>query len=161
MPASNVSFSNTPLTREAMEAFWLPMTPNRRFKSAPRLFVGAEGMHYVTHDGRRILDAMAGLWCVNAGHGQKRIVEAIQTQAAKLDFVSSFQMSHPAAFELAGRIAEIAPKGLDHVFYTNSGSETVDTALKIARGYHPARGEARRIRYISRAKSYRSEDQTS
>jgi beta-alanine--pyruvate transaminase len=154
MPASNVSFSNTPLTREAMEPFWLPMTPNRQFKSSPRLFVGAEGMHYVTHDGRRILDAMAGLWCVNAGHGQKRIVEAIQTQAAKLDFVSSFQMSHPAAFELAGRIAEIAPKGLDHVFFTNSGSESVDTALKIARGYHRARGEASRIRFISRAKAY-------
>jgi beta-alanine--pyruvate transaminase len=154
MLASDAAFSNTPLTREAMEPFWLPMTPNRQFKSAPRLFVAAEGMHYVTHDGRRILDAMAGLWCVNAGHGQKRIVEAIQTQAAKLDFVSSFQMSHPAAFELAGRIAEIAPKGPDHVFFTNSGSESVDTALKVARGYHRARGEASRVRFISRAKAY-------
>jgi beta-alanine--pyruvate transaminase len=137
-----------------MEAFWLPMTPNRAFKAKPRLFVAAEGMHYVEPDGRRILDGMAGLWCVNAGHGQKRIVEAIQTQAAKLDFVSSFQMSHPAAFELAKRIAEIAPEGLDHVFFTNSGSESVDTALKIARGYHRARGEASRIRFISRARAY-------
>jgi len=154
MPASNAASSNTPLTREAMEPFWLPMTPNRLFKSKPRLFVAAEGMHYTTQDGRRILDGMAGLWCVNAGHGQKRIVEAIQTQAAKLDFVSSFQMSHPAAFELAGRIVEIAPEGLDHVFFTNSGSEAVDTALKIARGYHRARGEASRIRFISRAKAY-------
>jgi beta-alanine--pyruvate transaminase len=152
MPASQSS--NTPLTREAMEAFWLPMTPNRAFKAKPRLFVAAEGMHYVEPDGRRILDGMAGLWCVNAGHGQKRIVEAIQTQAAKLDFVSSFQMSHPAAFELAKRIAEIAPEGLDHVFFTNSGSESVDTALKIVRGYHRARGEASRIRFISRARAY-------
>jgi beta-alanine--pyruvate transaminase len=152
MPASQST--NTPLTPEAMEAFWLPMTPNRAFKAKPRLFVAAEGMHYVEPDGRRILDGMAGLWCVNAGHGQKRIVEAIQTQAAKLDFVSSFQMSHPAAFELAKRIAEIAPEGLDHVFFTNSGSESVDTALKIARGYHRARGEASRIRFISRARAY-------
>jgi beta-alanine--pyruvate transaminase len=154
MPAPNAASSNTPLTREAMEPFWLPMTPNRQFKSKPRLFVAAEGMHYTTQDGRRILDGMAGLWCVNAGHGQKRIVEAIQTQAAKLDFVSSFQMSHPAAFELAGRVVEIAPEGLDHVFFTNSGSEAVDTALKIARAYHRARGEASRIRFISRAKAY-------
>jgi beta-alanine--pyruvate transaminase len=154
MHSPHAATSNTPLTREAMEPFWMPMTPNRQFKSSPRLFTGAEGMHYITQDGRRILDGMAGLWCVNAGHGQKRIVEAIQTQAAKLDFVSSFQMSHPAAFELAGRITEITPEGLDHVFFTNSGSESVDTALKIARGYHRARGEASRIRFISRAKAY-------
>jgi hypothetical protein len=118
MHAPNAASSNTPLTREAMEPFWLPMTPNRQFKSKSRFFVGAEGMHYITQDGRRILDGMAGLWCVNAGHGQKRIVEAIQTQAAKLDFVSSLPMSHPASFELAGRIVEIAPAGLDHVFFT-------------------------------------------
>ncbi|KJC59042.1 omega amino acid--pyruvate aminotransferase [Bradyrhizobium sp. LTSPM299] len=154
MHTPHAATSNTPLTREALEPFWMPMTPNRQFKSSPRLFTGAEGMHYTTQDGRRILDGMAGLWCVNAGHGQKRIVEAIQTQAAKLDFVSSFQMSHPAAFELAGRITEITPEGLDHVFFTNSGSESVDTALKIARGYHRARGEASRIRFISRMKAY-------
>ncbi|KJC51179.1 omega amino acid--pyruvate aminotransferase [Bradyrhizobium sp. LTSP885] len=154
MHTPHAATSNTPLNREALEPFWMPMTPNRQFKSSPRLFTGAEGMHYTTQDGRRILDGMAGLWCVNAGHGQKRIVEAIQTQAAKLDFVSSFQMSHPAAFELAGRITEITPEGLDHVFFTNSGSESVDTALKIARGYHRARGEASRIRFISRMKAY-------
>ena len=154
MPMSAFASSNSPLTREVMEPFWLPMTPNRQFKSKPRIFVAAEGMHYVTDDNRRILDGMAGLWCVNAGHGQRRIVDAIQAQAAKLDFVSSFQMSHPAAFELARRITEIAPAGLDHVFFTNSGSESVDTALKIARGYHRARGEASRIRFISRARAY-------
>jgi beta-alanine--pyruvate transaminase len=143
-----------PLDRKAMESFWLPFTPNRQFKNDPRLFVAAEGMHYVTSDGRRILDAMAGLWCVNAGHGQRAIVDAIKAQAERLDFVSSFQMSHPAAFELAGRIGEIAPAGLDHVFFTNSGSEAVDTALKIARAYHRARGEGSRIRFIGRAKAY-------
>jgi len=143
-----------PLDREALESFWLPFTPNRQFKADPRLFVAAEGMHYVTSDGRRVLDAMAGLWCVNAGHGQRAIVDAIKAQAERLDFVSSFQMSHPAAFELAGRIAEIAPTGLDHVFFTNSGSEAVDTALKIARAYHRARGEGSRIRFIGRAKAY-------
>ena len=137
-----------------MESFWLPFTANRQFKANPRLFVAAEGMEYVTADGRRILDAMAGLWCVNAGHGQRKIVEAIKAQAEKLDFVSSFQMSHPAAFELAARIAEITPPGLDHVFFTNSGSESVDTALKIARAYHRARGEGSRIRFIGRAKAY-------
>ncbi|WP_063824024.1 aminotransferase class III-fold pyridoxal phosphate-dependent enzyme [Bradyrhizobium sp. STM 3809] len=137
-----------------MNSFWMPFTPNRQFKTNPRLFVAAEGMHYVKPDGSRVLDAMAGLWCVNAGHGQKRIVEAIQAQAATLDFVSSFQMSHPAAFELASRIAAIAPEGLDHVFFTNSGSESVDTALKIARAYHRARGQGERIRFISRARAY-------
>jgi beta-alanine--pyruvate transaminase len=142
------------LDREALESFWLPFTPNRQFKENPRLFVAAEGMHYVTSDGRRVLDAMAGLWCVNAGHGQRAIVDAIKAQAERLDFVSSFQMSHPTAFELAGRIAGIAPAGLDHVFFTNSGSEAVDTALKIARAYHRARGENSRIRFIGRAKAY-------
>jgi len=144
----------SPLSREAMEAFWLPFTPNRQFKTKPKLFVAAEGMHYVTPDGTRILDGMAGLWCVNAGHGQQHIVEAIQAQAAKLDFVSSFQMSHPLAFEVATRIAALAPDGLNHVFFTNSGSESVDTALKIARAYHRARGQGGRIRFISRAKAY-------
>jgi beta-alanine--pyruvate transaminase len=143
-----------PLSREAMEAFWLPFTPNRQFKTKPKLFVAAEGMHYVRPDGTRILDGMAGLWCVNAGHGQRHIVEAIQAQAAKLDFVSSFQMSHPLAFEVATRIAALAPDGLDHVFFTNSGSESVDTALKIARAYHRVRGQGSRIRFISRAKAY-------
>jgi 4-aminobutyrate aminotransferase-like enzyme len=131
-----------PLDREALESFWLPFTPNRQFKADPRLFVAAEGMHYVTSDG----GAFSTPWRVvvrQRRHGQRAIVDAIKAQAERLDFVSSFQMSHPAAFELAGRIAEIAPPGLDHVFFTNSGSEAVDTALKIARAYHRARGEGR------------------
>jgi beta-alanine--pyruvate transaminase len=137
-----------------MEPFWLPFTANRAFKQAPRLFDGAEGVHYITPDGRRILDSIAGLWCVNAGHGQRPIVEAIKAQAERMDFVSSFSMSHPAAFELAARLTDIAPEGMDHVFFTNSGSESVDTALKIARGYHRARGHAERVKLIGRAKAY-------
>src|SRR5918997_1254907 len=131
-----------PLANDVGEALWLPFTPMRQFRSQPMMFVGAEGMHYIAADGRRILDAMAGLWCVNAGHAQPRIVEAIREAAGRLDFVSSFKMSHPGAFDLARRLADVAPDGLDHVFFTNSGSEAVDTALKIARGYHRARGDA-------------------
>jgi beta-alanine--pyruvate transaminase len=126
----------------------------RQFQSNPMMFVGAEGMHYTTADGRRVLDAMAGLWCVNAGHAQPRIVEAIREAAGRLDFVSSFKMSHPGAFELATRLTDIAPEGFDHVFFTNSGSEAVDSALKIARGYHRARGDAGRTKFIGRAKGY-------
>jgi beta-alanine--pyruvate transaminase len=154
MTATHSTAVDPAFSDATLQSFWMPFTPNRQFKANPRLFVAAEGMHYVKPDGGRVLDAMAGLWCVNAGHGQKRIVEAIQAQAATLDFVSSFQMSHPAAFELAARIAAIAPEGLDHVFFTNSGSESVDTALKIARAYHRARGQGERIRFISRARAY-------
>lgn len=120
------------------DAFWMPFTPNRAFRNAPRLFVRAQGMHYFTPEGRRILDTLAGLWCVNAGHGNPRIVRAIQAQAAELDFVSSFNMSHPLAFEAATRLASLAPAGLSRVFFSNSGSEAVDSALKIARAYHTA-----------------------
>jgi beta-alanine--pyruvate transaminase len=137
-----------------MEPFWLPFTANRAFKADPRLFAGAEGMHYITPDGRRILDSIAGLWCVNAGHAQRPIVDAIKAQAERLDFVSSFSMSHPAAFELAARLTEMAPAGIEQVFFTNSGSESVDTALKIARGYHRARGHAERVKLIGRMKAY-------
>ncbi|MBC9205508.1 aspartate aminotransferase family protein [Roseomonas aerophila] len=139
---------------EAMEAYWLPFTANRAFKAQPKIFSGADGMYYFTPDGRRILDGMAGLWCVNAGHNAPRIAAAIREQAGKLDYVSSFGMSHPLAFELARRIAAVAPEGLDHVFFVNSGSEAVDTALKIARAYHQARGDGRRIRLVGRAKGY-------
>ena len=111
-------------------------------------------MHYFTHDGRRILDAIAGLWCVNAGHGQRSISEAIKAQVDRLDFVSSFQMSHPGAFELADRLAAIAPGDINRVFFCNSGSEAVDTALKIARAYHVVRGEGGRRRFISRVRGY-------
>ncbi|KJC40187.1 omega amino acid--pyruvate aminotransferase [Bradyrhizobium sp. LTSP849] len=146
--------ANEPLTEERMKSYWMPFTPNRQFKANPRLFVSANGMYYVTADGRRILDGMAGLWCVNAGHNQPRIAAAMKSQIDQLDFVSSFQMGHPLAFTLAERLTSIAPEGLDHVFYVNSGSEAVDTALKIARAYHKARGEGHRTRLIGRAKAY-------
>ncbi|AOO84829.1 aminotransferase class III-fold pyridoxal phosphate-dependent enzyme [Bosea vaviloviae] len=136
------------------DAFWMPFTPMRGFQSEPMLFESAQGMHYVTPEGRRILDGMAGLWCVNAGHGQPRIVEAIREAAGRLDFVSSFKMSHPAAEAYAQRLCEFAPEGIDHVFFVNSGSEAVDTALKIARAYHHARGQAGRTKLIGRHKSY-------
>jgi len=135
-------------------AFWLPFTAQRQFRGQPLLFTAAEGMHYTTAGGDRVLDAMAGLWCCNAGHGQPRITQAIAEAAGRLDFVSSFRMSHPQAFELADRIAAMAPAGMGHVFFTNSGSEAVDTALKIARAYHQARGDARRTKLIGRAKGY-------
>lgn len=137
-----------------LDHFWMPFTPNRAFRRNPRLFVGAEGCYYIAEDGRRILDGMAGLWCVNAGHGHPAIVAAIKHQADRLDFVSSFQMSHPAAFALAAQLAGTAPTGLEHVFFVNSGSEAVDTALKIARAYHAAKGAAGRTRLIGRLKGY-------
>jgi len=142
------------LSREALEPYWLPFTANRAFKANPRLFVGAKGMYYTTAEGRQLLDGMAGLWCVNAGHGPERITAAIREQAGHLDYVSSFQMSHPLAFKLAERIAGLTPEGLDRVFFVNSGSEAVDSALKIARAYHRARGDAGRTRLIGRAKGY-------
>ena len=122
------------------DAYWMPFTANRQFKAAPRLIAKAEGMHFTTTDGRRVLDAFAGLWCCNAGHCRKPIVEAIQKQAATLDYSPAFQMGHPLAFELAKRIAELAPANLGHVFFCNSGSEAVDTALKIALAYQRAKG---------------------
>lgn len=136
------------------DPFWMPFTPMRGFRREPLLFERAEGVHYVTPEGRRILDGMAGLWCVNVGHGQPRIVEAIRAAAGTLDFVSSFKMTHPAARTYARRLCEIAPEGIDHVFFVNSGSEAVDTALKIARGYHHARGQGGRTKFIGRAKGY-------
>jgi beta-alanine--pyruvate transaminase len=141
-------------TMTSSHAFWLPFTAQRQFRSQPVLFTHAQGMHYTDSRGRKVLDAMAGLWCVNAGHGVPRIVAAIQEAAAKMDFVSSFKMSHPAAFRLADRLTKLAPEGIDHVFFTNSGSEAVDTALKIARAYHQAKGDARRTRLVGRAKGY-------
>jgi len=147
--------SHTPTpTADALAPFWMPFTANRSFKERPRLFTGARGMYYRTSDGRQVLDGIAGLWCVNAGHAQPAIVAAIKAQAEQLDYISSFQMSHPAAFELAARLASLAPGDLRHVFFTNSGSEAVDTALKIARGYHRARGETARTKLIGRARGY-------
>jgi len=137
-----------------LNAFWMPFTSNRQFKKAPRMFVAAKDMHYTTADGRQVLDGTAGLWCCNAGHCRPLITEAIQKQAAELDYAPAFQMGHPAAFELANRVIEIAPDGMEHVFFTNSGSESVETALKIAIAYHRARGEGQRTRLIGRERGY-------
>ncbi|MCB1969349.1 MAG: aspartate aminotransferase family protein [Geminicoccaceae bacterium] len=137
-----------------LEAFWIPFTPNKQFKAAPRLLSKAEGMHFTSADGRRILDATAGLWCCNAGHGRERIVKAVQDQVAELDFAPSFQFSHPKAFELASKLANLFPGQLDYAFFTNSGSESVDTALKIALAYQRARGEGTRTKLIGRERGY-------
>jgi beta-alanine--pyruvate transaminase len=137
-----------------LEPFWIPFTPNRAFKKAPRLIARAKGMHYYTVDGRAVLDGTAGLWCCNAGHGRDEIVAAIARQAAELDYAPAFQFSHPKAFELASRLAALAPGELDHAFFCNSGSEAVDTALKIALAYHNVRGQASRVRLIGRERGY-------
>jgi beta-alanine--pyruvate transaminase len=137
-----------------LNAFWMPFTANRQFKKAPRMLVAAKDMHYTAADGRKILDGTAGLWCCNAGHTRPRITEAIQKQAAELDYAPAFQMGHPKAFELANRLIDIAPEGMEHAFFVNSGSEAVDTALKIALAYHRARGEATRTRLIGRERGY-------
>ena len=138
----------------ALDAFWMPFTANRQFKANPRLLGRASGMHYWTPDGRQILDAVAGLWCVGAGHGRREITEAVARQLETLDYAPPFQMAHPGAFELANRVKAIAPTGLEHVFFVNSGSEAVDTALKIAIGYHRVRGEGARTRLIGRERGY-------
>ncbi|MGQ0457712.1 MAG: aspartate aminotransferase family protein [Hyphomicrobium sp.] len=137
-----------------LAAFWMPFSANKQFKAAPRLFVGAERMHYITHDGRRVLDGTSGLWCVNAGHCRPKIVKAIQDQAATLDFAGTFQMGHTKAFECANRLINIAPEGFEHVFFTNSGSESVETALKMALAYHRAKGNATKVRLIGRERGY-------
>jgi beta-alanine--pyruvate transaminase len=142
------------VTPNDLSAFWMPFTANRQFKQAPRMFVSAKDMHYTTSDGRKVLDGTAGLWCVNAGHCRPKITEAIQHQAAELDYAPAFQMGHPIVFELANRLVDIAPKGMDHVFFTNSGSESVDTALKMAIAYHRTRGEGSRTRLIGRERGY-------
>src|SRR3954469_20174591 len=137
-----------------LEAFWMPFTANRQFKSKPRMMTRAEGMYYWTDTGKKILDGFAGLWCCNAGHGRKPIVEAIQKQAATMDYAPAFQMGHPLAFELANRIVELAPGSLDHVFFCNSGSEAVDSALKIAIAWHRVQGRGERVRLIGRERGY-------
>jgi beta-alanine--pyruvate transaminase len=137
-----------------LEHYWMPFTDNRRFKAKPKLVVAAKDMYYTTAEGRQVLDGLATLWCVNAGHTRPRIVEAIRKQAGELDFAASFSLGHPLAFRLAERIAALAPKGMGHVFFTNSGSEAIDTALKIALGYHRLRGEGTRTRFVGRERSY-------
>ncbi len=138
----------------SMDALWMPFTANRQFKKKPRLFVKASGMHYWTDDGRQILDGVAGLWCVNAGHNRPKIVQAIQQQAAEMDYAPPFQMAHPKAFELADKVSKLTPAGLNKVFFTNSGSESVETALKMALAYHKVRGEGTRTRLIGRERGY-------
>jgi len=150
---------NKPAERDAIagletSAFWMPFTANRQFKKSPRLLARAEGMYYWTPEGRQILDGTAGLWCVNAGHCRPRIVEAVKRQVAEMDFAPTFQMGHPIAFEFADRLAKIAPPGFSRVFFTNSGSESVDTALKIALAYQRARGEGQRFKLIGRERGY-------
>ena len=142
------------LSPAELDAFWMPFTANRQFKANPRLLARADGMRYWTVDGREVLDAVAGLWCVNAGHGRREITEAVTQQLNTMEFAPTFQMGHPIAFELANRLAAIAPPGMDRVFFTNSGSESVDTALKIAIAYHRARGAGQRTRFIGREKGY-------
>jgi beta-alanine--pyruvate transaminase len=142
------------VTPNDLSAFWMPFTANRQFKKAPRMFVGAKDMHYTTSDGRKVLDGTAGLWCVNAGHCRPKIVAAIAEQAAEMDYAPAFQMGHPKAFELANALVNIAPEGLNHVLYTNSGSESVETALKVALAYHKVKGEGGRFRLIGRERGY-------
>lgn len=137
-----------------LEAYWMPFTANRQFKANPRMVVGADGMFFKLSDGRDLMDGIAGLWCCNAGHNRPRIVEAIQKQAAELDYAPAFQMGHPKQFELASRLARMMPGDLNKIFFTNSGSESVETALKMAIAYHRARGEGHRTRLIGREKGY-------
>ncbi len=141
-------------TANNLDAFWMPFTANRQFKSNPRMLVSAKDMHYTNAEGQKILDGTAGLWCCNAGHGRQKIVEAVSNQIGEMDYAPAFQMGHPKVFELAARISAMMPNGLDHVFFTNSGSESVDTALKIALAYHRARGEGTRTRLIGRERGY-------
>jgi len=144
----------TPAARPAYQSFWMPFTSNVAFKKNPRLFESAKGMYYRTVDGQEVLDGTAGLWCVNAGHGRERIADAVSAQMRKLDYASSFQLGHPLAFECADRITALAPRDLDYVFFGNSGSEAVDSALKIALAYHHANGNASRVRLVGRERSY-------
>lgn len=140
--------------RPDLSAFWMPFTANRQYKDAPRLLVEASGMYYRTIDGDSVLDGTAGLWCCNLGHARDEITEAVSRQLATLDFAPTFQMGHPLPFRLAAALSEFAPPGLDRIFFTNSGSESVDTALKMALAYHRARGEGQRVRLIGREKGY-------
>ena len=137
-----------------LDSYWMPFTGNRQFKANPRLITGADGVHFITADGRRVLDGLSGLWCCGAGHNRREIADAIGAQARELDYAPAFQYGHPKAFELAGRIRRLTPDGLDKVFFVNSGSEAADTSLKIARAYWRLRGMAGKTRLIGRAKGY-------
>lgn len=142
------------MSRPDLTNLWMPFTANRQFKSNPRLLAKAKGMHYTTVDGKQVLDATSGLWCVNAGHGRQEIIDAISQQTAKLDYAPSFQLGHEDSFRAATAVARLMPEGMDRIFFTNSGSESVDTALKIALAYHRANGQAHRTRFIGRERGY-------
>lgn len=142
------------ISSEKLEHYWMPFTANRDFKANPRIFVSGEGMYYKSHEGKRILDGSSGLFCVAAGHGRREIADAVGKQLMELDYCAPFQSAHPLSFELAQRVAALTPSDLDYVFFTNSGSEAVDTALKIALAYHRARGQGQRMRFISRERAY-------
>ncbi|MEZ5757966.1 MAG: aminotransferase class III-fold pyridoxal phosphate-dependent enzyme [Emcibacteraceae bacterium] len=146
--------NNTDNKNDHLAAYWMPFTPNRTFKESPRLYKSAKGLYYETADGRKILDAFSGLWCSNLGHCHPKITEAIQIQAAKMDYSTAFNFGHEAAFELANVVASQFPGDLGHVFFTNSGSEAVDTALKMALAYHRINGEGTRTRLIGRVNGY-------
>ncbi len=145
---------NVQIKPNDLAAFWMPFTANKQFKANPRLFVGAKDMHYITNDGRKVLDGTSGLWCVNAGHCRPKIAEAIKQQVETLDFAGTFQMGHTRAFEAANRLVALAPEGFEHVFFTNSGSELVETALKMAIAYHRAKGNGTKVRLIGRERGY-------
>jgi beta-alanine--pyruvate transaminase len=151
---SSAAQPNSKPAANNLDAFWMPFSANRQFKAAPRMFVAAKDMHYTTDDGRQVLDATAGLWCCNIGHARPKVVKAVQKQIEELDYAPAFQMGHPKVFELASRVATLMPGSIDHVFFTNSGSESVDTALKIALAYHNVRGQAGRTRLIGRERGY-------
>ena len=137
-----------------LDNYWLPFTPNKKFKANPRLLTSANGMYYKSDDGREVLDGIAGLWCTNAGHCHPKIVAAVQNQAAELDYATAFNMSHPKAFELAEKVSSLTPKGLDRIFYGNSGSEAVETAMKVALAYHASKGDGQKTKFVGREKGY-------
>ena len=137
-----------------LDNYWLPFTPNKKFKANPRLLTSAKGMYYKSDDGREVLDGIAGLWCTNAGHCHPKIVAAVQNQAAELDYATAFNMSHPQAFELAEKVSSLTPKGLDRIFYGNSGSEAVETAMKVALAYHASKGDGQKTKFVGREKGY-------
>ena len=142
------------LSREKLEAYWMPYTANRQFKDNPRMIVSAEQSHYITADGRRIYDGLSGLWCCGFGHNRPEIAEAVYKQMKTMDYAPAFQHGHPKAFELADRLAKMTPEGLDYVFFTNSGSESADTSLKMARAYWRQCGQPSKTKLIGRSKGY-------
>src|SRR3954469_19454680 len=144
----------SPQSSQSLEELWMPFTANRAFKAKPRMLVAAKGMYYTTADGRQIIDGTSGLWCVNAGHCRDEIVDAIREQAGTMDYAPPFQMGHPLAFQLAQELVKILPGDIDHVFFGNSGSEAVDTSLKIALAYWQSKGQPQRVRFIGRARGY-------